>query len=144
MAKRKERSTGTSVAAICGLLTGGFALSVGLLEFLVGLHFAPGSPLAVVGYFVGGFLVVGASTGVFVMRPMARKLAVPVYVGAAVAFGMMIASNLDSTPTALVGGVMTGINAIGVVALIASEDVEVGGRTDTSDKHATDIGTGFR
>lgn len=144
MKKRKERSTGTAVAAICGLLTGGFALSVGLLEFLVGLHFAPGSLAAVVGYFVGGFLVVGASTGVFVMRPAARKLAVPVYVAAAVAFGMLVATNLDSTPTALVGGVMAGINAIGLVALFASEDIEVAGRTDTSDKHATDIGTGFR
>ncbi|WP_227131535.1 hypothetical protein [Halorubellus salinus] len=144
MAKRKERATGTVVAAVCGLLTGAFALSIGLLEFLVGLHFAPGSLLAVVGYFVGGFLVVGTSTGVFVMRPAARKLAIPIYVGAAVAFGTMIATNLDATPTALVGGVMAGINAIGVVALLASEDVEVGGCTDTSDEHATDIGTGFR
>ncbi|WP_323675040.1 hypothetical protein [Halorubellus sp. PRR65] len=144
MVKRKERATGTAVAAICGLLTGGFGLSVGLLELLIGLHFAPGSMLALVGYFAGGFLVVGTSTGVFVMRPAARKLAIPVYIGAAVAFGMMIATNVGSTPTALVGGVMAGINAIGVVALLASEDVEVSGRTDTSDDHATDIGTGFR
>ena len=144
MTKRKERATGTAVAAVCGILTGGFALSVGLLEFLVGLHFAPGSLPAVVAYFVGGFLVVGTSTGVFAMRPAARKLAVPVYVGAGVAFALLVATNLDSTPTALVGGVMAGINAVGVVALFASADVEVGARTDTSDEHATDIGTGFR
>jgi len=144
MSKRKERATGTAVAAICGLLSGGFVLSVALLEFLVGLHFAPGSALALAGYFVGGFALVGASTGVFVMRPAARKLAVPAYLGAAVLFAVLAANNLGSTSIALVGGVMTGINTIGVVALVASEDVEVGGRTDTSEKHATDIGTGFR
>jgi hypothetical protein len=144
MSKRKERATGTAVAAICGLLTGGFVLSVALLEFLVGLDFAPGSIPALAGYFLGGFLVVGAATGVFVMRPAARKLAVPVYVGAAILFAVMAATNLGATPTALVGGVMTGLNAVGVAALLASEDVEVGGRTDTSDEHATDIGTGFR
>lgn len=144
MSKRKERATGTAVAAMCGLLTGGFVLSIGLLEFLVGLDFAPGSMLALTGYFLGGFLVVGAATGVFVMRPAARKVAVPVYVGAAILFAVMAVNNLGSTPIALVGGVMTGLNGIGIVALLASEDVEVGGRTDTSDKHATDIGTGFR
>jgi hypothetical protein len=144
MSKRKEGATGTVVAAICGLLTAGFVLSIGLLEFLVGLQFAPGSALALAGYFLGGFLVVGASTGVFVMRPAARKLAVAVYVGAAILFAVMAANNLGSTSIALVGGIMTGLNAIGVVALLTSEDVDVGGRTDTSDKHATDIGTGFR
>jgi hypothetical protein len=144
MSKRKERAIGTSVAAICGLLSGGFVLSVALLEFLVGLDFAPGSTLALVGYFLGGFVVVGTATGVFVMRPAARKLAVPVYVGAAVLFAVMVVNNLGSTPTALVGGIMAALNAFGVVALLASEDVEVDGRTDTSDKHATDIGTGFR
>jgi|AntRauTorcE11898_2_1112593.scaffolds.fasta_scaffold06279_2 hypothetical protein len=144
MTKRKERATGTAVAAICGLLTGGFLLSVGLLEFLVGLHFASGSPLALIGYFAGGFVVVGAATGVFVMRPTARKLAVPVYVGAAILFAVMAVNNLGTTSTALVGGVMTGLNALGLLSLLASEDVQVDGRTDTSDKHATDIGTGFR
>ena len=144
MSKRKERATGTSVAAVCGLLTGGFALSVALLEFLVGLHFAPGTILAQVSYFVGGFLVVGVSAGVFVMRPSARKLAIPVYLGGVVVFGVMCVNNLGATSTALVGAVMAGINAMGILALVVSEDVEVGGRTDTSDDHATDIGTGFR
>jgi small basic protein len=132
------------VAAVCGLLSGGFALSVGLLEFLVGLHFAPGTLVAQFAYFVGGFTVVGVSTGIFVMRPTARKLGIPVYLGTVIAFGVMLVGNLQHTPTALVGAIMAGINGIGLLALLASEDVEVGGRTDTSDKHATDIGTGFR
>lgn len=144
MSKRKERATGTAVAAICGLLTAGFVLSVGLLEFLVDVQFASGSALAMVGYFAGGFLLVGASTGVFVMRPSARKLALPVYVGAAVLFALVAVESLGATSIALVGTIMAALNAIGVVSLLASEDVEVGGRTDTSDEHATDIGTGFR
>ncbi|NHN42467.1 hypothetical protein G9C85_12645 [Halorubellus sp. JP-L1] len=144
MSKRKERATGTAVAAVCGLLTGGFALSVALLEFLVGLHFAPGTLVAQVAYFVGGFLVVGISAGVFSMRPAARKLAVPVHLGAAGVFAVMCASNLDATSVALVGAVMAGINVVAIVALLTSEDIAVGGRTDTSDDHAIDIGTGFR
>jgi len=144
MQKRKERATGTAIAAVCGFLTGGFALSVALLEFLVGLHFAPGALVAQVGYFVGGFLVVGVSTGVYSMRPAARTLSVPVYLGGVVVFGNMAASNLAATSTALVGVVLVGINVVAIVALFASEDVVVGGRTDTSDDHAIDIGTGFR
>lgn len=143
MVKRKERATGTAVAAVCGFLTGGFALSVGLLEYLVTLEFAPGSTLAVAAYFAAGFVVVGVSMGVFTMRQSARTLALPAHVGGIVTFGAMLLSTLSNTSIALVAAVMFGLSAIAAISLVASDDVVVDGRTDTSDDHATDIGTGF-
>lgn len=143
MVKRKERATGTAVAAVCGFLTGGFALSIGLLQFLVGLDFVPGSAVAVVAYFAAGFVVVGVSMGVFTMRPSARTLAVPVHLGGTGAFAAMLVSNLADTSTALVAGVMAALSLIAAISLVVSDDVVVDARTDTSDDHATDIGTGF-
>jgi len=143
MAKRRERATGTAVAAVCGFLTGAFALSVGLLEYLVSLQFVPGSTVAVAAYFAAGFVVVGVSMGVFTMRPSARRLGVPVHACGAAAFGALLLSNGSSTSTALVAAVMLALSVIAAVALVATDDVVVDGRTDTSDDHATDIGTGF-
>jgi len=54
----------------------------------------------------------------------------------------MTVDAMDSTSIALIGAVMVGTNVIASLSLVASEDV-VDGRTDTSDDHATDIGTGF-
>jgi hypothetical protein len=144
MSPSKERATGTAVGAMCGFLTGSFILSIGLLEFLVGLDFVPGSIPAMTGYFLGGFAVVGASTAVYMMRPSGRTLAIPLHVAAIVAFGMMTTNNMGDVSVALVGGVMAAMNVVGALSLVTSTDTEVGGRTDTSDDHATDIGTGFR
>lgn len=143
MAKHKERAIGTAVAAVCGFLTGSFVLSIALLEYLVGLGFVPGSLPAVIGYFIGGLVLVGVSMGVFMMRPSAQRLGVPIYLATAGVFALMTISTIDVTAIALVGVVMVGTNLIAAVAIVASEDVVVDGRTDTSDDHATDIGTGF-
>lgn len=143
MNKRKERAAGTVVAAVCGFLTGGFALSVGLLQHLVTLGFVPGSILAVAGYVAAGSVVVTVSMGVFTMRPIARKLALPVHVGSSAAFGAMLLSTISNTSTALIAAVMLGLSVVAAVALVAADDVVVDGATDTSDDHATDIGTGY-
>lgn len=145
MAAHKERATGTAVAAVCGFLTGSFVLSIALLQYLLegGLSFVPSSPPVVVGCFVAGFVFVGVSMGVFTMRPNAQKLGVPVHLAAVVGFSFMTLSTFDTTSIALVGAVMAAMNGIAAVAIVASKDVVVDGRTDTSDDHATDIGTGF-
>jgi len=143
MVERKERATGTAVGAVCGFLTGGFVLSVGLFEYLVSLQFVPGSTFAVAACFVAGLAVVGVSVGVFTMRPSARTLAVPVHGCGAVAFGAMLVSNLAETSTALVAAVMLALSLVAALSLVVTDDVVVDGRTDTSDDHATDIGTGF-
>jgi hypothetical protein len=143
MASKKERATGSAIGAICGFLTGSFALSIGLLEYLVGLDFVPGGRLAVTLYFIAGFAFVGAAAAVYTMRPAGRTITIPLQVAAIVAFGLMTTSNLGDVSVALVGVVLAGINVIGAIALVSSKDVVVDGRTDTSDDHATDIGTGF-
>lgn len=143
MVKHKERATGTAVAAVCGFLTGSFVLSIALLQYLVGLEFLPGSLLAVAGYFLAGMVLVGLSMGVFMMRPSAQKLGIVVYLATAAAFALMTVDVMQSTSMALIGAVMVGSNVIASLSLVASEDVVVDGRTDTSDDHATDIGTGY-
>lgn len=143
MVKTKERATGTAVAAVCGFLTGSFVLSIALLQYLVGLEFVPGSLLAVAGYFVAGMVLVGVSTGVFMMRPASQQVGVVVYLATAAIFALMTLNTMESTSIALIGAVMVGSNVMAALSLVASEDDVVDGRTDTSDDHAVDIGTGF-
>lgn len=145
MTRGKARSTGTVLAAAAMGLSAGYFIFAGLLAYLMPSAPIPGGVTVMIGMEVVGFAVLTLAAGVFMMWSWSRKPAAIVAGLMTVGFAYVGATTFTvAEPATVINVLMAVNNALAAFALLLSEDIVVDERTDTSEKHATDIGTGYR
>jgi len=145
MKRGKARSTGTVLAAVAMALSAGYFIFAGVLTYLMPSLPVPGGIAVMIGMEVVGFGILTLAAGVFMMWSWSRKPTTLVAGLLTVGFAYVGATTFTvAEPATVINVLMAVNNALAAVALLVSEDIVVDEPTDTSEKHATDIGTGYR
>lgn len=145
MKRGKARSTGTVLAAAAMSLSAGYFIFAGLLAYLMPSAPLPGGIAVMIGMEIVGFGVLTLAAGVFKMWSWSRKPTAIVAGLLTLGFTYVAATTFTvAEPATVINVLMAVNNALAAAALVVSEDIAVDERTDTSEKHATDLGTGYR
>ncbi|WP_435345274.1 hypothetical protein [Haloarchaeobius sp. HRN-SO-5] len=146
MADSPVRTVGVSFAAIVGLITASTfvltGLAVGVYEFELSIAVVSrfGKWPAASAFFGVGFVMLLVTACVYQLYRWSRRPALVLHVLSAAGFGYMLATvGLEIIPLVLFAS-----NVIATFGLFNAGPVFEHTRTDTSDMHATDIGTGLR
>lgn len=145
MKRGRARSTGTLLATAATSLSAAYFIVAGLLVYLMPSVPIPGGLPAMVGYEVVGFALLTLAAGLFTMVRWCRTPATVASGLLMLAFAYLgVTTFTVAEPATVVNVLMAVNNGMAAVALLLSDDIVVSGRTDTSEQHATDIGTGWR